>query len=109
MRGLIGLAAGGDVSFWKRIERAVWTGEVLHDYGTLSKGRQGPVKRTVSALLTRKKEQDRFIIKASYVSFFAASVQYSEFDREAMLKLKVALDDAVARVAVGTGGGPTSG
>ena len=56
------------------------------------------VTRTVSAMLTRKKEQNRFIIKSSHVSFFAASVQYVELDREAVLKLKIALDDAVGQM-----------
>ena len=95
------------MGLWKRLEQAVWTGQVLQDYGSLSEGRKGPVKVTVSALRTRKADQDRFIIRSSYVSFFAASVQYMEFDRDAALKLKAALDDAVNEMTGGATGGPT--
>jgi hypothetical protein len=65
----------------------------------VSEGRYGAVKRTVSAMLTRKKEQDRFIVKSSYVAFLGASVQYLELDRDAALKLKAALDDALGQMS----------
>ena len=97
------------MGLWKRIEQAVWTGQVLRDYGSLSEGRRGPVKVTVSALRTWKSNQDRFIIKSSYVSFFAASVHYMEFDRDAALKLKAALDDAVDQMTGVPTGGSTGG
>jgi hypothetical protein len=86
------------MSFWKRVEQALWTGTVLRDYGPLSQGRYGRTKRTVSALLTQRENRDRFVIKTSYRAFLAASVQYLDFDRESAVKLKTALDDALTRM-----------
>lgn len=86
------------MGLWKRIEQALWTGKVLKEYGPLSEGRYGGAKRTVSALLAHRDERDRFVIKASYKAFLSASVQYVDLDREAALKLKAALDDALTQM-----------
>jgi hypothetical protein len=86
------------MSIWKRIEQAVWTGTVIKDYGPLAQGEYGRATRTVSALLTRRDSGDRFIVRASYKAFLAASVHYIELDREASLKLKAALDDALGQM-----------
>jgi hypothetical protein len=86
------------VGIWKRIEQAFWTGQVLKEYGPVSEGRYGAAKRTVSALLAHREEQDRFVIKASYKAFFSASVQYVDLDRESAVKLKAALDDALQQM-----------
>lgn len=83
---------------WKRIEQALWTGTILREYGAVSEGRYGSAKRTVSVLLAHKDSRDRVVIKSSYTALFGASVQYVDLDRDAALKLKVALDDAVARM-----------
>ncbi len=87
------------MSIWKRIEQALWTGPVLKDYGAISNGRYGAAKRTISAVLARRNERDRFIIKASYKAFLSASVQYIDLDREAALKLKAALEDALTQMS----------
>ena len=86
------------MGLWRRVERAVWAGDVLRDYGALSEGKTGPVKHSVSAMLTHKGGRDRFIIRSGFRSFFAASVQFVELDREAALRLKEALDDAVKQM-----------
>lgn len=86
------------MGLWRRIEQALWTGKVLVDYGAVSEGSYGASKRTVSALLAHKDQRDRFVVKVSYVGFLAASVQYFDLDREAALKLKAALDDAVMQM-----------
>ena len=87
------------MNLWKRIEQRLWTGTILTEYGTLADGRYGSAKRTISALLARRHDQDRFILKASYRAFLSASVQYIDLDRDAALKLKVALDDALTRMS----------
>jgi len=83
------------VSLWKRVEQALWTGNTLREYGPLSEGRYGATKRTVSALLAHRDGRDRLVIKASYKAFFAASVQYVDLDRDGVVKLKAAVDDAL--------------
>lgn len=86
------------MSLWKRVEQALWTGPITRDYGPVSEGRYGATKRTVSALLAQRDGKDRLIIKASYKAFFAASVQYVDLDRESVLKLKAAVDDALQQM-----------
>jgi len=89
---------GGPLGLWKRIEQAIWIGKPIRDYGPLADGTYGSVKRTLSAVLAHKDGRDRFLIKSSYRAFFSASVQYVEFDRDAAVKLKAALDDALTQM-----------
>lgn len=84
------------MTLWKRIEQALWTGPVTKDYGVVSEGRYGAAKRIVSVVLAHRDHKDRFVIKASYRAFLAASVQYLDLDREGALRLKAALDDALS-------------
>jgi len=86
------------VSLWRWMERKLLLGEVLQDYGPLVSDRSGPQARTVSALVSRRDDADRFVIKTSHKAFLAASVQYVDLDRDAALKLKVALEDALRRM-----------
>jgi len=86
------------MGLWKRIEQTLWTGKVLREYGPLSEGRIGPARRTVSALLAQRDGRDRFVVKASYIAFLSASVQYLDLDRGSALKLKAALDDALTEM-----------
>jgi hypothetical protein len=78
------------MNLWKVIEQKLWTGQIIKEYGALADDRLGTGKRTISALLARKGDRDRFVIKASYRAFLAASVQYIELDRDAAAKLKAA-------------------
>jgi hypothetical protein len=48
-----------------------------------------------ATLLAHRDNKDRFVIKASYKAFFAASVQYVDLDRDGAVRLKAALDDAL--------------
>jgi hypothetical protein len=86
------------MSLWSRLEQALFTGKVLKDYGPLSEGRYGAANRTVSALLSER-DGARFVIKSSYKAFLSARVQYLDLDREGVLKLKAAIDDALTRMA----------
>jgi len=63
------------VRLWRRIEQALWTGNVLRDYGAVSEDRYGGAKRTVSAMLAHRHDRDRLVIKSSYKAFLSASVQ----------------------------------
>lgn len=86
------------MSVWRRIEEVLWTGPVEKDYGAISETGWGPAGRKISVLLTRRKGQRQFVIRMSYRAVLAASVSYLELDREAALKLKVALDDALGQM-----------
>jgi hypothetical protein len=86
------------MGLWQRIEQALWTGKVLKDYGTLSEGWYGGAKRRVSALLAHKSNRDQFVIRTSLKALFGASLGYVELDRDAALKLKEALEDALGQM-----------
>lgn len=84
------------MNFWARIEQALWTGRVTKDYGPVLEDHRGIVRHKMTALLANRGGRDRFVIKDSYVALLGFSVQYLDLDRESALKLKTALDDAVA-------------
>jgi hypothetical protein len=87
------------MGLWKRIEERFFTGPVLRDYGPITEGRYGAARRKVSAMLTSRNSEPRFVIRTSYKAFLSASVQFLELDREAALKLKAALEDALGRMS----------
>jgi hypothetical protein len=86
------------VSLWRRLEERFWTGPILRDYGTLADGRWGGGTRKVSALLAGKNGETRFFVRIAHKAFLSASLGFVELDRDAALKLKAALDDAVGRM-----------
>ncbi len=86
------------MGWWSRIEQALWTGEIRKDYGVISERWMGAAKRRDSALLTRRRGADRFVIRTSYKAFLGASVAFVDFDRDGATKLRDALDDALVQM-----------
>jgi predicted HAD superfamily phosphohydrolase len=86
------------MGLWKRVEERLFTGQVLQDYGLISDTKAGVASRKVKVLLTTRDNATRFVIRTSYKAFLSASVQFLELDREAVVKLRTALDDALARM-----------
>ena len=86
------------MSFWKKIEERLWTGQVLKDYGIVSVSRFGPGTRKISALLTSKGGQNRFFIRVVHLAVLSANLSFVDLDREAAINLKMALDDALQQL-----------
>jgi len=82
------------MGLWSRIERTVWTGDVVKDYGVISDGLINGVRRKVSVVLAGKGDR-RVFIRVSYQRWFAASVRFIELDRDSADKLHTALGDAL--------------
>jgi hypothetical protein len=82
------------VGIWRRVEKKLWTGEVVKDYGIISDGKYQGSTRRVSVLLAGKGTRLVFI-RVSYRAWFGGSVSFLEFDRDAASKLQAALADAV--------------
>jgi len=86
------------MGLWKRIEEKLWTGKVIKDYGPIMEDRQGIARRKVSVILAEGKKGRRLFIRTSAHAWVSASVQFLDLDREAALKLRVALDDALTQM-----------
>ena len=52
---------GATMGLWSRIERTVWTGDVVKDYGVISDGLINGVRRKVSVVLAGKGDRRVFI------------------------------------------------
>jgi len=83
------------MSLFKKIEESIWTGKVIKDYGIIDEQRTGISRLRRSVLLTEKGNKRKVIIKQSAAAFICASVNYFEFDRMAVQRLKDALEDAL--------------
>ena len=86
------------MGLWRRIEEKIWTGKVLKEYGPIVEDQQGIARRKVTVLLAEGKRGRRLYIRTSAHAWVPASVQFLDFDRDAALKLKVALDDALTQM-----------
>ena len=62
------------------VERKVFLGEVLRDYGVLGERRVGFARMKTSMLLCQRKERIRLVIRETGVAPFGASVNYSMID-----------------------------
>ncbi len=86
------------MGFWRRVEERFWTGPVTQDYGTIAEEQAGMGRRRISALIGTKDGQGRFFLRITHVAPFAANLNFLDFDREAVVKLKSAIDDALGRM-----------
>jgi hypothetical protein len=86
------------MGLWKKIEEKLWTGQVLKDYGIVSERRIGAATRKISVLLASKDGQRHFFIRVVHRTFLSANLSFVDLDREAALKLKMALDDALGQL-----------
>jgi hypothetical protein len=85
------------MGLWSRVQRTLWTGEVVKDYGVISDGSIGRQHRTVSVVLAEKQGR-RLFIRVAYRAWGAASVQFIELDRDIVMKLDAVLHDALERM-----------
>ena len=82
------------MGLWSRIERALWTGEVVKDYGVIrERSVRGP-RRKLSAVLAERDGVRRVFLKESWRGLLAASVRYVELDRDEVERLAEILADA---------------
>jgi hypothetical protein len=87
------------MGIWKRIEETLWTGRTVKDYGSIMEDQQGIARRKVSVILADGKKGRRLFIRTSAHAWVSASVQFLDLDREAALKLRTALDDALTQMS----------
>lgn len=59
------------------LERKIFLGEVLRDYGVIGERRLGFATMKTSMLLCRRKDRVRLVIRESGVAPFGASINYS--------------------------------
>lgn len=85
------------MSIWNRIERALWTGDPVADYGLISDTSVRGTRRKVSVMLAGKQSR-RVIIRVSYRRWFAGSLDFLDLDRESVTLLHAALEDALTRM-----------
>jgi hypothetical protein len=88
---------GRQMGWWRRVEETLWTGKVIKDYGVILQDRQGIVNRKMSVILAEGNggRGRRLYIRTSAHAWLSASVSFLDFDRDAALKLRTALDDAL--------------
>ena len=87
------------MGWWRRVEETLWTGKVVKDYGPILEDQQGISHRRVSVLLADGKQGRRLFIRTSANAWIAASVSFLDLDRDAALKLRSALDDALTQMS----------
>ena len=83
------------MGFLKKAEELLFTGKVIKDYGIVGEFKKSGGTYQHTVLLTEKKGQTGVIIKEKIAAMMSARVSYFEFDRESVLRLKEALEDAL--------------
>ncbi len=85
------------MGLWGRLQRTLWTGEVLKDYGVMGDRRIGSGHRTLSVVLSDK-HGGRVFLKESWRATLGFSVHFIELDAEEAARLEEALRDAMPRL-----------
>ena len=88
------------MGFWSHVQRTLWTGKVVKDYGAISDRRFGRAHRTLSVVLSNK-QGGRVFIKESYRGILAFSLSFVELDADEAARLDEALQDALRRLRDG--------
>lgn len=78
------------------IERKMFLGEVIHDFGPFSEELVGLAKIRTSALLCRRKGQMRLVFKQKYSALLAFGISYVRLDMNPDLLRKLREIDKVA-------------
>ena len=81
------------MNIFQRLERTLWLGEVVQDYGIISEQKMGGAFQKISLLLCRRKGEIQLVIKTSAFAFLAASVRYEYLPVSVIPKLRSILDD----------------
>ena len=89
------------MAIFKWLERKLFTGEVLKDYGAIVESKSGVGTMRQTLLLCRTNKTLELVIRSSAKAPFGASVSYVKLPATADLleTLQVALDDAKAQHA----------
>jgi len=82
------------MGLWGRIERALWTGAVIKDYGVISERSVRGPRRKLSAVLSERGGVRRVFLKESLRGPLAAAVRYIELDRDEVARLAEILAEA---------------
>ena len=85
------------MGLWSRLQRTLWTGEVLKDYGVVGDRRIGASHRTLGVVLSDK-HGGRVFLKESWRATLGFSVHFVELDADEAARLEEALRDAVPRL-----------
>jgi hypothetical protein len=85
------------MGLWSRIQSALWTGEVVKDYGAISERSIGSAKRSLTAVLSKKRGR-RLFLRESYRGFGAFRINFIELDRDEVFALDAVLHDALEQM-----------
>jgi len=84
------------MNIFQRLERTLWLGEVVRDYGCIFEQNVGGAFQKTSILLCRRKGKMEMVIKTSAFAFLAASVRYEYLPVSVIPQLRSILDEMEA-------------
>ena len=82
------------MGLWSWIQRRVWTGEVVKDYGVISDREIRSVHRSLTVVLSEKGGR-RVFLRESYRRFGAFRINFIELNRDEAVRLDAILHDAL--------------
>jgi hypothetical protein len=85
------------MGLWNRIQRTLWTGEVVKDYGQVSDRSVRGAHRTLTVVLSEKNGR-RVFLKESYRGFGAFRVNFIELDHDEVTRLDTIFRDALGQM-----------
>jgi hypothetical protein len=85
------------VGLWRGIQRTLWTGEIVEDYGTIGDRSIGGAHRQLTVMLAGK-NGPRLFVRESYRGFAAFRVNFIELDRSELLALDAIVHRALERM-----------
>lgn len=83
----------------KWLERKLYLGEVVQDYGCISERRVGVSRERVTVLLCKRGGKLFVVFRHSAFAYLAASVGYSFVPVSSLSRLKEIVDDIASRTA----------
>ncbi|MEA2675704.1 MAG: hypothetical protein QOI92_2896 [Chloroflexota bacterium] len=86
------------MGLWNRIQRTLWTGEVVKDYGQVSDRSVSGSHRTLTVVLSEKHGR-RVFLKESYRRLGAFSVSFIELDQDEVTRLDTIFHDALGQMS----------
>ena len=86
------------MGLWNRIQRTLWTGEVVKDYGLISDRSVGGAHRTLTVVLSERNGR-RVFLKESYRRFGAFSIRFIELDQDEVTRLDTVFRDALGQMS----------
>jgi hypothetical protein len=80
----------------KRVESALWLGEVICDYGLIGETTNGLRERTY-LLLCRREDKIQIVLKTTSLAVIAVGVRYVYLDVDSISRLKEVVADIEKR------------